>query len=147
MMSQIWKEVGAGLNGYLAVLEQARSDYKDINNMASMISYQAASMERLFGAVGMAQSLKIRNKLIGDAYGQAAEFHGRVSSALQQLRGIRENLFTLLSGMRGLPRPDSHVVRKEGEERVSARGLMDFFKSLGNDGERIASANPSEHKE
>lgn len=147
MMSQIWKEVGAGLNGYLAVLEQARTDYKDINNMASMISYQAASMERMFGAVGMAQSLKIKTKLIGDAYGQAAEFHGRVSSALQQLRGIRENLFTLLSGMRGLPKPDSHVAHKKGEDRVSAQGLVDFFKSLGNDGQRIASTNPSEHKE
>lgn len=147
MMSQIWKEVGTNLNGYLAVLEQAKSNYQDINEMAGMIAYQAGSMERLFGAVGMAQSLKIRTKLVGDAYGQAAEFHGRVSSALGQLRGIRENLFGLLSGMRGLPRPDSQVARKEGEKRVSAQGLMDFFMSLGSDGQRIANVNPSDRKE
>jgi hypothetical protein len=94
-----------------------------------MIAYQAASAGRVFGYVGVGESLKLRTKLVADAYAQAATIRGEVTTALSRMREVHGSLRQVVTATRQRPHP-AQPVQTEAH-RGDAAGLLAWYRGLG----------------
>jgi hypothetical protein len=112
-------------------IPKAERDYAEINRMTEMTAYQAKAAERLFGQIGLAESMGIRAKLIADAYGRGGKAREQLTSAFQKIRsagGLRE----VIGAQRLLLKPRKVLSREEVKQQVTSVGLLEWFRSLGD---------------
>lgn len=129
MLTGIWRDVVARLEEYVTVLTQADGDYAEIPRLVGMIAYQAASAGRVFGYVGVGESLKLRTKLVADAYAQAATIRGEVTSALSRMREVQVSLRQVVTATRR-PSQAAQAVQTEAK-RGDTSGLLAWYRRLG----------------
>lgn len=130
MLTDIWRDVVSLLEEYVTILTHAGRDYAEIPRLVGMIAYQAASAGRVFGYVGVGESLKLRTKLVADAYAQAATIRGEVTAALSRMREVQGSLRQVVTATRRRPHP-AQPAQTEAQ-RGDAAGLLAWYRRLGD---------------
>lgn len=146
MVVDLWRDVAVLIQEYVGVLEYADRDYAQIDRKVDMMAYQAESAARVFGHVGVAETLKVRAKLIADAYGKAQELNSQVTSAFDKLRELRKEMLQLVDVARHLPRPTQPGQQETTAKPMSRSELIAWFEHFepSQDGVRARKAKVEE---
>ena len=129
LVSEIWGDLGDLIEQQMEVLVSADDDYREIGRMMGKLSYQAGSAGRVFGAIGVAESLKLRSKLLSDAYARSREMRGTIHSTFKRMDKIRVGLRHVVAGGKRLPRSVSRK-RSPTKEEETSTALAHWFRSL-----------------
>ena len=143
IIAELWTDASNMIEGYVRVMEQAQKDFQDIERIASAISYQSASAGRIFSTIGKAESMKIRTRMIADAYTQSLQIQDRIQTSFKEMQNIHNNLKKVAYKGRGMP-PVGDTSLPRPKQDIAELGIMKWLETLESRAETIPADDESQ---